>query len=66
MRFRQLQAALVLAPTAADKAKEAQTMSTVLNKVSEGWSNYEPTIDPGFERETLPTNSIPNGPIMSP
>jgi methyl-accepting chemotaxis protein len=50
MRFRQLQAALVLAPTAADKAKEAQTMSTVLNKVSEGWSNYEPTIDLGFER----------------
>jgi len=49
MRYRQLQAALILAPPA-EKAKEAQTMNTVLDSVSHGWSVYEPTIDPGYER----------------
>jgi methyl-accepting chemotaxis protein len=50
MRYRQLQAALILAPTVADKAKEAQTMSTVMEKVNHGWTSYEPTVDQGWER----------------
>ena len=51
VRYRQLQAALILAPTAADKAKEAQTMVTVVNNVNEGWNTYNPTVEAGFERE---------------
>src|SRR4029077_12773481 len=50
MRYRQLQAAYILAPTPADKAKEAKTMATVLEGVNHGWGTYNPTVDAGFER----------------
>ncbi len=50
MRYRQLQAAYILAPTPADKAKEAKTMATVLEGVNHGWGAYNATVDAGFER----------------
>jgi methyl-accepting chemotaxis protein len=50
VRYRQLQAAMILAPTPADKAKEAKTMATVLGNVTEGWKKYDPTVDAGEER----------------
>ena len=50
MRYRQLQAAHVLATTPDGKAKEAKTMATVMAGVNAGWATFSPTIDPGYER----------------
>jgi methyl-accepting chemotaxis protein len=50
MRYRQLQAAVILAPTPDDKAKEAKTMATVFESVNHGWGVYNPTVDAGEER----------------
>ncbi len=50
MRYRQLQAAHILATTPDAKAKEAKTMATVMAGVNAGWATYSPTIDPGYER----------------
>jgi methyl-accepting chemotaxis protein len=50
MRYRQLQAAHILAATPQAKAKEADTMRTALSGVDDGWSKYAPTIDEGYER----------------
>ncbi len=50
MRYRQLQAAHILAPTPEGKAKEAETMSRALQNVEEGWTTYSPTVDAGYER----------------
>jgi methyl-accepting chemotaxis protein len=50
MRYRQLQAAHILAATPAGKAKEAETMGTAVEEVGKGWATYSPTIDPGYER----------------
>ena len=51
MRFRQLQAAHILATTPEGKAKEAKTMATVMAGVNAGWATYSPTIDTGRERD---------------
>ena len=51
MRYRQLQAAHVLAATAEGKAKEAETMRTTVGEVRKAWELYAPTIDPGTEKE---------------
>jgi methyl-accepting chemotaxis protein len=50
MRFRQLQAAHLLAPTADAKAKEAKTMATTLEEIEKSWTKYDATVDPGLER----------------
>ena len=51
MRFRQLQAAHILAVTPDGKAKEAKTMDAMMAGVNAGWDIYSPTIDPGYERD---------------
>ena len=50
MRFRQLQAAHILADTPAKKTKEEATMATVLDQVHQELAVYAPTINPGEEQ----------------
>ena len=50
MRFRQLQAAHILATTPEKKAKEEKTMAKVLDQIHEALTRYAPTIDAGEER----------------
>ncbi len=49
MRYRQLQAALMLAPPA-EKRKEAPDHQHCPGQCEPWWSVYEPTIDPGYQR----------------
>jgi methyl-accepting chemotaxis protein len=50
MRYRQLQAAHVLAQTQEDKAKEDETMGTTADEVTKAWQVYAPTVGAGQER----------------
>ena len=47
MRYRQLQASVLLTTDATTRANYAQTMASVLATVDKGWTTYAPTIDPG-------------------
>ena len=49
-RYRQLQGAYLLQPTAEGKATEAQTMREMVDAIAKAWTQYEPTIDAGEER----------------
>ena len=51
MRYRQLQAAHILAPTPEAKAKEAASMHDAVAGVTKGWGIYSPTVDAGRERQ---------------
>jgi len=50
MRYRQLQAAHVLAATPEAKAKEEKTMATTVEVVRKAWDVYSPTVDAGQEK----------------
>jgi methyl-accepting chemotaxis protein len=50
MRYRQLQAAHVLAATPEAKAKEEKTMATTVEAVRKAWESYSPTVDAGAEK----------------
>ena len=50
MRFRQIQATLILASTDEARAKEAATLNTMLDTIAKGLKEYEPLITPGEER----------------
>jgi len=50
MRFRQLQAAHLLAPTKEAKAKEAKSMATMVEEINKSWAIYAPTVTEGVER----------------
>ena len=58
MRYRQLQAAHILAPTQDGKAKEAETMRTTADEVTKAWEIYAPTVFPG-EEKTLADRIMP-------
>ena len=49
MRYRQLQAAYILAQTQEGKAKEAATMRATADAVTKAWGLYAPTMDAGQE-----------------
>ncbi len=51
MRYRQLEAAHILAPTPEAKTKEAASMHVAVEGVTKGWSIYSPTVDAGRERQ---------------
>jgi methyl-accepting chemotaxis protein len=51
MRFRQLEAAHIFAPTADLKAKEERTEDSVLAEVQRAWDVYAPTVDAGVEKD---------------
>ena len=51
MRYRQLQAAHILAPTPEQAAKEAATMAEVAASADSAWKEYEPTITAGEEEK---------------
>ena len=50
MRYRQLQAAVLVAANQEGRAKEEASMRTALDEVERGWNTYAPTIDAGYER----------------
>jgi len=50
MRFRQLQASILLMTDASTRSSSLQTMTQVLAGADKGWNTYAPTIDPGYER----------------
>jgi methyl-accepting chemotaxis protein len=50
MRYRQIQAALILAPTDEARTKEAATLNSLQDTISTGMKEYEPLITPGEER----------------
>jgi hypothetical protein len=50
MRFRQLQAASLIAPDATMKGEITQKISDTLVEHRSAWQAYQPTIDPGEER----------------
>jgi methyl-accepting chemotaxis protein len=50
MRYRQLQAAHILAATQQGKAQEAETMRAEINDFNKAWELYAPTVDEGKER----------------
>jgi len=58
MRFRQLQAADVLAATPEAKAKEEKTMAATVEAVRKAWETYAPTVDAG-EEKTLAAAIMP-------
>ena len=51
MRYRQLQAAHILASTTVAKAKEAASMREASAGAAKGWTDYAPTIEAGKERQ---------------
>lgn len=44
IRFRQIEATHLLAPTPAEKASEEATMTTLLGELKQAWARYTPTI----------------------
>jgi len=50
MRYRQIEAAAVLASTDEARAKEAATLKSILEAEAKDWKEYEPTIVAGEER----------------
>jgi methyl-accepting chemotaxis protein len=50
MRYRQIQAAAILASTDEARAKEAGTLKTLIEAEANDWKQYEPLISPGEER----------------
>ena len=50
MRYRQVQAAMLLATALDDKAAEAKKTGDALEEANKGWAEYAPTIDPGYEQ----------------
>ncbi|HVW72098.1 MAG TPA: methyl-accepting chemotaxis protein [Rhizomicrobium sp.] len=50
VRYRQLQAAVLLATNATVKNNMLQGMATALSEADKGWQSYSPHIDPGYER----------------
>jgi methyl-accepting chemotaxis protein len=53
MRYRQIEAAHILAKSDVDKDKEETTLGTVLNDVQQSWKVYEPTITTTEERQLV-------------
>jgi methyl-accepting chemotaxis protein len=50
IRFRQIEATHLLAPTAAEKASEEVTMNALLDQLKQAWARYTPTITDGPEQ----------------
>ena len=50
MRYRQIEAAHILAGTAEQKAKEAATMTKLNEEIAKNWHDYQPMVSPGEER----------------
>ncbi|HYM01746.1 MAG TPA: methyl-accepting chemotaxis protein [Stellaceae bacterium] len=51
MRYRQLEAARIVAATDEARAKESVTLRVVLESVTKEWEEYQPLISPGAERK---------------
>lgn len=51
MRFRQIEAAQILAPSAEDMAKEEKTLQQIIASADQAWRAYTPTITPGEEQK---------------
>ncbi|HTP85220.1 MAG TPA: methyl-accepting chemotaxis protein [Alphaproteobacteria bacterium] len=51
MRYRQIEAAYILAPTAEAKATEEKGMAAVREDAQKAWAAYEATVTPGEERK---------------
>jgi methyl-accepting chemotaxis protein len=52
-RFREFEAAAILAPDDTIKARVAQLRSAVLAEIQTNWQSYQPLIDPGEEQRIL-------------
>src|ERR1700742_3638764 len=50
MRYRQIQASMLLASAMDEKAAEQKQIAGALEEATKGWEEYAPTIDPGYDQ----------------